>query len=78
MYEAPSPVHIVYCLEEVQVKELAADGHLHLIEGVLQDKVAIKIIDPAHMTAIGAVSILIVTYPSCKDCNRIPVCLEMH
>lgn len=48
VYEPPSPVHVVDCLEQVQIKELAADGHLHLIEGILQDKVAVQIIDPAH------------------------------
>ena len=49
--QAPSPVHAVYGLEEVVVKQLAANGHLHLIEGVLQHKVAIQVVYPAGHTA---------------------------
>ena len=46
--EAPSPVDTVDCVEEVAVKELAANGHLHLIEGIFEHKVAVQIIDPAE------------------------------
>ena len=31
----PSPVDTVDCVEKIAVEELAANGHLHLIEGVL-------------------------------------------
>lgn len=44
-------MHIVDGLEEVQVKELAADGHFHLIEGILQHVVTVEIIDPAQAVA---------------------------
>ena len=46
--KAPSPVDTVDCVEQVAVEELAANRHLHLIEGVLAHKVAVQIIDPAE------------------------------
>ena len=41
-------MHIVDGLEQIQVEELTADGHLHLIEGIFQHIITIEIIDPAQ------------------------------
>ncbi len=45
--ESPSPVNAIDRLKQVVVKQLAAYGHLHLIEGILEDKVAVEVVYPA-------------------------------
>ena len=42
----------VDCLEQVVVKQLAPNGHFHLIEGVLQDKVAVQVVYPAQQEGL--------------------------
>ena len=47
MQQSPAPMHAVDECKKVLIEQLAAHGHLNLIEGVLQHIVAVQVVHPA-------------------------------
>ena len=41
-------IHLPDIAPEPALKEVAPDGHLELVERILHDKIAVKIVYPAH------------------------------